>query len=132
MDKNGGIRVSPFMQSSDEHIFVAGDIASFPLWHTGDQARIEHWITAQDQGSHAAFNMLGKMVPYGNIPIFWTNHYMKGMMYVGNAMKYDEVHVDGEPRDNKFVAYYIKDDKVLAASAQGRSKDILTIYEAMQ
>ena len=85
ISKNGGIKVSPFMQSTDEHIFVAGDIASFPLWYTGQEARSEHWITAQDQGSHAGFNMLGKMVPYGNIPFFWTNHYMKGLQYIGKA-----------------------------------------------
>lgn len=132
MDVNGGVKLNPFLQSSDNDIFAAGDIASFPLWHTGTQARIEHWITAQDQGSHAAFNMLGKMVPYGNIPFFWTNHYQKGMQYVGYAREYDEVHIDGEPRSNKFLAYYIKDNKILAASGQGRSKDLLTIFEAMQ
>ena len=73
------------MQTNDNNIFAAGDIASFPSWWSGKYQRIEHWITALDQGTHAAFNMLGKMVPYGNVPFFWTNHYGKGMAYVGNA-----------------------------------------------
>lgn len=131
LDKNGGVKCNPFMQTSDPDIFAAGDIASFPCWYTGTNLRIEHWITALDQGTHAAFNMLGKMVPYGNIPFFWTNHYGKGMQYVGNAMSWDEIHIDGVPRDNKFIAYYIKDNKILAACAQGRGKDLLTIFEAM-
>jgi len=46
MDKNGGIFVNPFMQSSDPNIFAAGDIASFPSWHIGRNVRIEHWIVA--------------------------------------------------------------------------------------
>jgi hypothetical protein len=47
------------------------------------------------------------------------------------AMNWDEIHVDGEPRDNKFLAYYIKDNKVMAACGQGRGKELLTIFEAM-
>jgi len=115
MDSNGGVHTNPFLQTSDSNIFAAGDIASFPSWHTGSNIRIEHWITAQDQGTYAAFNMLGKMTPYGNVPFFWTNHYGKGMQYVGNAQSWDEIYVDGVPRDNKFMAYFIKDNKVLAA-----------------
>ena len=87
------------------------------LDHFGPELHgIEHWITALDQGTYAAFNMLGKMVPYGNIPFFWTNHYGKGMQYVGNAMSWDEIHIDGVARDNKFIAYYIKDNKVMVFS----------------
>ena len=41
------------------------------------------------------------------------------------------MHIDGVPRNNKFIAYYIKDNKVLAACAQGRGQDLLTIFEAM-
>jgi len=92
---------------------------------------VEHWITAQDQGTYAAFNMLGKMTPYGNVPFFWTNHYGKGMSYVGNAMTWDEIHIDGVPRANKFIAYFIKDNKVHAACHQGRGGDLLTVFEAM-
>jgi hypothetical protein len=60
--------------------------------------------------------MLGKHVPYGNIPFFWTRNYNKGMSYVGFAKDYDEVHIIGDVMDNKFLALYIKDNKVLAAA----------------
>jgi len=79
MDENGGVCLNPLLQTSDNNIFAAGDIASFPSWSAGKNIRIEHWITAQDQGTYAAFNMLGKMTPYGNIPFFWTNQYGKGI-----------------------------------------------------
>lgn len=32
IDVNGGIKVDPFMKTSDNNIFAAGDIASFPSW----------------------------------------------------------------------------------------------------
>ena len=132
LSSNGGISTNPFLQTSDPDIFAAGDIASFPCLYTGTDVRIEHWINALDHGTYAAFNMLGKMIPYGNVPFFWTNHYGKGMQYVGNAQTWDEIHIDGVPRDNKFIAYYIKDNKVMAACAQGKGKDLLTVFEAMQ
>jgi NADPH-dependent 2,4-dienoyl-CoA reductase/sulfur reductase-like enzyme len=115
MDSNGGVKTNPFLQTSDPDVFAAGDIASFPCWHTGSNLRIEHWINALDHGSYAAFNMLGKMVPYGNVPFFWTNHYMKGMQYVGNAQTWDFIHIDGDPRKHDFIALYVKDNKILAA-----------------
>lgn len=127
---NGGIKVNPFMQTSDPDIFAAGDIASVPHWYSGSNLRIEHWIVAQDQGGFAAFNMLGKMLPYGATPFFWTTHYGKGLQYVGNAQTWDEIHVDGDIKDHKFLAYFIKGDKVMAAAAQGRSTDLLTVFEA--
>lgn len=117
MDANGGVKTNPFLQTSDPDVFAAGDIASVPHWFTGTSLRTEHWINALDQGTYAAFNMVGKMVPYGNVPFFWTNHYGKGMQYVGNAMAWDSIHIDGVPRDNKFIAFYIKDNKILAACA---------------
>lgn len=46
MEKDGGVFVNPFMQSSDPDIFAAGDIASFPSYHIGQNVRIEHWIVA--------------------------------------------------------------------------------------
>jgi len=60
-------------------IYAAGDIASYPYWHSGKRVRVEHWVVASDQGSTAAFNMLGKMVPYGKIPFFWTRFYNKSI-----------------------------------------------------
>ena len=75
--------------------------------------------------------MLGKMVPYGNVPIFWTNNYGKGFQYVGNARSWDNIHIEGVPRSNKFVAYYIKDNRVMAAAGQMNGRAIWTIHEAM-
>ncbi len=60
--------------------------------------------------------MLGKLVPYGNIPFFWTRHYNKGVQYVGNGSNFDETYVTGSIPDSKYVVYYIKNNKVLAAA----------------
>lgn len=33
--KNKGVKTNPFLQTSDNDIFAAGDIASFPSWSSG-------------------------------------------------------------------------------------------------
>lgn len=79
MDKQGGVVCDPFLQSSDGDVYAAGDICSYPYWPTGGRTRTEHWVVALDQGTFAAFNMMGKMVPYSSIPFFWTRHYNKSI-----------------------------------------------------
>lgn len=40
--------------------------------------------------------MLGKFIPYGNTPFFWTRHYNKSIQYVGHTIGYDEVIIHGD------------------------------------
>jgi hypothetical protein len=56
--------------------------------------------------------MLGKMVPFGDVPYYWTRHYNKSVAYAGYAQDYDEVFIQGEPLKNNFVAFFIKGNKV--------------------
>ena len=74
--------------------------------------------------------MLGKFVPYGNTPFFWTRHYNKSLQYVGNGAGANEIFVDGDVKGQKFLAFYLKDNKVLAVSGMGRSGDMLTMFQA--
>jgi len=131
LDNRGGIICDPFLQSSNKDIFAAGDVCSFPYWQTGNRIRIEHWNNALEQGSHAAFNMLDKYVPFANVPFFWTRHYDKSIQYIGYTTSYDEVHITGDVSANKFLCYYIKDGKIAAVSGQGMANDLITLYECM-
>jgi NADPH-dependent 2,4-dienoyl-CoA reductase/sulfur reductase-like enzyme len=132
LDKQGGVICDPFLQTSNKDVFAAGDIAAHPYWLTGETVRIEHYITSQDQGSHAAFNMMGKLVPYGNIPFFWTKHYNKSIQFIGYNNGYERVHIEGDLADFKYLAYYIKGDKIVGIAGQGNSASILVYFEAMK
>jgi apoptosis-inducing factor 3 len=131
VDQWGGVICDPFLQTSAKDVFAAGDIASYPYWMTGRRMRIEHYMTSMDQGSYSAFNMLGKMTPFGNVPFYWTRHYNKAVQYIGHAHEFDEVHIQGDVLANKFVAFYIKDGKVLAVAGQQNGAAVLTYMEAM-
>jgi NADPH-dependent 2,4-dienoyl-CoA reductase/sulfur reductase-like enzyme len=129
-DRTGAIVCDPFLQTSIPDIYAAGDMCTFPYWKTGKNVRIEHWIHAMDQGSYAAFNMLGKFIPYGNTPFFWTRHYNKSMQYVGHCMGPDEIIVKGDVAAQKFIAYYVKEGKIQAVSGMANSVAVLTMFEA--
>lgn len=131
VDKWGGIICDPFLQTSAPDVFAAGDVASYPYWMTGQRQRVEHYMTSMDQGSYSAFNMLGKMTPFGNVPFYWTRHYNKAVQYVGYAAEFDEVYVQGDPLANKFIAFYIKNNRVLAVAGQQMNAAVLTFMEAM-
>lgn len=131
-EQDGGIRVDPYLKTSAEDVYAAGDIANFPYWVTGDRARIEHWNHASQQGEIAAFNMLGKGIPFDDIPFFWTRNYERSLQFIGFAKEYDEVHIDGSLEERKFLALYVKDDRILAAAALNRGTDIHVLKEAMR
>ena len=133
MKEDGGLVCNPYLQTSNKDIFAAGDIVHYPYWPTGGRVRTEHWVVALDQGTYAAFNMLGKVIPYGSIPFFWTRNYNKSLQYVGNGDDFKDVHITGDLSERKFVAYYINDrDQVVAVAGMNNGPAVLTLFEAMQ
>ena len=132
LSNDGSVNVDPFMKTSADNIYAAGDIANYPYWVTGERARVEHWSHAQRQGEIAAYNMLDKDIPYENIPFFWTRNYNLTLQYTGYVRDYDEIHIDGDIAEKKFIAYYIKDKHVRAAAALNKGPAIHIIKEALR
>ncbi len=128
---DGSVTVDEFLMS-EENIYAAGDIASFPDWRTPSRSRIEHWRTAEQQGRIAAHNMMGQTVTYRSIPFFWTAQAGLHLRYVGHAAQWDEIITQGKIEDANFISYFVKDDKVLAAAGIGRDKQMIAIGELMR
>ncbi len=95
-------------------VFVAGDIANatHPLY--GERLRVEHWFNALEQGPAAARSMLGGGDPYDKVPYFFSDQYEVGMEYAGYATDWDEVVFRGDVDGREFIAFWLRDGKVLA------------------
>jgi NADPH-dependent 2,4-dienoyl-CoA reductase/sulfur reductase-like enzyme len=129
LEKDGGLPVDAYLQAAP-NVYVAGDIARFPLATTGQPTRIEHWRLAQQHGVVAARNMLGQQVPYAEAPFFWTQQYGNSLRYAGHATQWDEIIYLGEVAKQDFLAFYIQGSRVIAAG-MGRDADMIYITELL-
>ncbi|MGW4344530.1 NAD(P)/FAD-dependent oxidoreductase [Streptomyces sp. NPDC004690] len=112
----GGIAVDERLRTSDPDIYAAGDVAAFPHGLFGTRLRVEHWATALNGGPAAARAMLGRDVVYDRVPYFFSDQYDLGMEYSGWAPpgSYDEVVIRGDAAKREFVAFWVKEGRVLA------------------
>jgi 3-phenylpropionate/trans-cinnamate dioxygenase ferredoxin reductase component len=128
-----GIAVDEFLHTSAPDVFAAGDVAA--TWNTMYQKRIrmEHWANALNQGQAAARNMLGQHTAYTNLPYFYSDQYDLGMEYNGYAAEWDRVVLRGDRVGREFLAFWLKDGRVLAgmnANIWDKGDDIKALIRA--
>jgi 3-phenylpropionate/trans-cinnamate dioxygenase ferredoxin reductase component len=95
-------------------VYAAGDAAA--AWHPRYQTylHVEHWANALNQGPAAAKNMLGIAAPYQRLPYFYSDQYDLSMEYSGFAATWDRVIVRGDLASRAFIAFWLKDQRVVA------------------
>jgi NADPH-dependent 2,4-dienoyl-CoA reductase/sulfur reductase-like enzyme/nitrite reductase/ring-hydroxylating ferredoxin subunit len=122
---DNGIVVSAQLQTSDENIFAAGDLARYPSAQSGEPVRVEHWVVAQRQGQTAARNMLGARETFEDVPFFWSMHYDVGINYVGHGAGHDRVELDGDPAARDCSVRFFAGDRLLALATIFRDHESL-------
>ncbi|MGI5425617.1 NAD(P)/FAD-dependent oxidoreductase [Streptomyces sp. CA-179760] len=112
----GGIVVDERLRTSDPDIYAAGDVASFHHALFETSLRVEHWANALHGGPAAARCMLDRDVTYDRVPYFFSDQYDLGMEYSGWAPPgtYDQVVIRGDAGKREFIAFWVKEGRVLA------------------
>jgi 3-phenylpropionate/trans-cinnamate dioxygenase ferredoxin reductase component len=121
---DNGVVVDEHLRTGVEGIYAAGDVANHyhPVFER--HIRVEHWQNALKQGPAAARSMLDKGEPYEEIPWFWSDQYEHNLQYTGFHTEWDELVVRGSMEERNFVAFYRKYERVLAAVAVNRGRDL--------
>ncbi|WP_434445620.1 NAD(P)/FAD-dependent oxidoreductase [Lentzea sp. E54] len=125
---DNGILVDASLRTADPDVFAAGDVANVRLPALGGRIRVEHWANALKQPAVAAAGMLGEHVEYDELPYFYTDQYDLGMEYVGHASGYDQVVVRGDVTRREFIAFWLKDEVVVA----GMNVNIWDVTDAVK
>lgn len=112
----GGVTVDAALRTSDPDIYAAGDVAAAYHPLLGTRLRVEHWANALNGGPAAARSMLGQEVAYDRVPYFFSDQYDLGLEYSGWAPvgSYDQVVLRGDVGKREFIAFWLKEGRVLA------------------
>jgi apoptosis-inducing factor 3 len=125
---DGSLSVGPDLRVAED-LYAAGDIARFPLYGDGEPIRVEHWRVAEQHGRVAALNMAGRPTHYSVTPAFWTIQYLKRLDCIGHASEWDDVVVHGDLEKPEFLAYYVRNGRVVAAAGLDRDQDTAALIE---
>jgi len=130
LEISNGVTTDASLRTSDPDIYAAGDVACayHPLLRTS--IRVEHWANALNQPQTAAKAMLGQDASYELLPYFYTDQYDLGMEYSGYVEPggYDEVVFRGDRNKGEFVAFWLKQGRVLA----GMNVNVWDVNETVQ
>lgn len=122
---DNGILVDEHAQTSDPHIYAAGDCTNHPNALLGRRLRLESVPNALEQSRVAAANMAGKAKTYASMPWFWSDQYELKLKMVGLSEGFERLVLRGDPATDSFSAFYLKGDKVLAADTVNRPQDFI-------
>ncbi|KZZ98111.1 Pyridine nucleotide-disulfide oxidoreductase, FAD/NAD(P)-binding domain protein [Ascosphaera apis ARSEF 7405] len=144
---DGSLKVDHHFQIDGlSNAYAIGDIATYPYWGPGSgmkggktDTRIEHWDVAQNAGKAAGDHIVHqlkhpgtKLPPKEFVPIFWSALGQQ-LRYCGNTINgYDDVILQGNPDEAKFVAYYTLEDTVVAVASMGSDPVVMKCVNLMK
>ena len=122
LEDDGSLKVDEnYLVTGLKDVYAIGDIASFPYHGPGGQGRytrIEHWNVAQNQGRGVARHIVNPSLKSEFFtPVFWSA--LTGQLrYCGStAQGWDDLVLQGNPEEGKFVAYYCSGETVVAVAS---------------
>ncbi|KAI6076121.1 Apoptosis-inducing factor 3 isoform X2 [Aix galericulata] len=132
IDSKGFIVVNKMMQTNIPGVFAAGDTVMFPLaLRNNKKVNVPHWQMAHMHGRIAALNMLAHGTEISTIPYLWTAMFGKSIRYAGHGEGFDDVVIQGDLDELKFVAFYTKSDEVVAVASMNYDPIVSKVAEVL-
>jgi 3-phenylpropionate/trans-cinnamate dioxygenase ferredoxin reductase subunit len=80
----------------------------------------------------AARNLLGARERFDAVPFFWSAHYDMTISYVGHALSWDRIDLDGSLAAKDVAVAYRRGGRTLAVATIGRDTVALEAEAAME
>jgi 3-phenylpropionate/trans-cinnamate dioxygenase ferredoxin reductase subunit len=123
---DGGIVVDDVARTSDLDVFAIGDCAVHARHgFLQRKIRLESVPNALEQARAVAAHIAGKPVPPAVAPWFWSDQYDLKLQMAGLSDGYDELAIRGSTENSSFIAFYLREGKVIAADAINRPSEFM-------
>ena len=76
--------------------------------------------------------MMGLELSYKGVPYFWTYHYGVRYEFFGLVSDENELLIDGDLREPKFIAAYLREGRIEAIFAANRESETAKLFDQMQ
>ncbi|HSG89284.1 MAG TPA: FAD-dependent oxidoreductase [Pseudomonadales bacterium] len=123
LDCENGILVDAHCRTSDPDIYAIGDCTNHPSPLLGRRLRLESVPNAMDQARVTAKNICGGDATHDAVPWFWSDQYDLKLQMVGFSAEADTQVLRGNPEENSFARFYLKDGVVIAVDAVNRAAE---------
>lgn len=128
---DNGIVVDALTRTSAPNVYAVGDCSNHPNDLLGRRLRLESVQNALSQGKTAANAIVGKDIPYAEVPWFWSDQYDIKLQMAGINDPGDEVVIRGDMNGRSFSVCYLRDGVLVAVNAMNRPKDFLQSKKAI-
>ena len=120
-----GIVVDDCTRTADPDIYAIGDCSNHPSALYGERQRVESVPNALGQGKACAAAILGRPVPFTDVPWFWSDQFDLKLQINGVSRAGDRVVIRGDMAAQKFSACYLRDGVLVACQAVNQTKDFI-------
>jgi NADPH-dependent 2,4-dienoyl-CoA reductase/sulfur reductase-like enzyme len=120
LNVDNGVVVHPGQRASHPNVLAVGDVAR----PEGHKVRHEHWEAAQRDGEAAAHGILGRPLPSFGASWFWSDRHGSRLEAVGTMADAERTVLRGAPDDGAFTVFGLLGDRLVAAAAIDRPRDI--------
>uniref|UniRef100_A0A667YK60 AIF family member 3 n=1 Tax=Myripristis murdjan TaxID=586833 RepID=A0A667YK60_9TELE len=126
-------KVTPIMmQTNVDGVFAGGDVVMFPFpQRSNKKVNIPHWQMAHVHGRVAALSMMGRATEIKTVPYFWSAMFGKSIRYAGYGDGFDDVIIQGDLDELRFVAFYTRSEEVVAVASMNYDPIVSRVAEVL-
>jgi len=127
-----GILVDELSRTSAADVYAIGDCSNHPSVLYDCRLRLESIPNAIEQARAAASAVVGKPMPYRSLPWFWSDQYGLKLQIAGINQGYDQTILRGTKSLRSFVAFYLREGRLIAADCINRQQEFMAIKKLVQ
>jgi NADPH-dependent 2,4-dienoyl-CoA reductase/sulfur reductase-like enzyme len=120
LEINDGIVVNEYLETTQQNVYAAGDVANYRDVIFEKQRRVEHWDNAVAQGQQAARVLSGSREPFVHVPYFFSDVFDLSYEYWGDSSDSDAVVRRGNLDSASFSVWWLKQERLVAVFAMKR------------